>query len=173
MRRCSGTEPDKGAAERAEVPGGAAGQPGLVDERAAVMENLRSAVAAIRLSPTDVEIDPVDGAHQLFPLPYSFRSARARSTGVSTALLTKHPFSSVHMPRASAGRPGAAARCLQQQRRVRTLRLGHGGALGGAQPAQQLAALGVDDGERVGEPGRRGRDQLEVNSAFSSRVSVT
>src|SRR5215470_2994876 len=31
-------------------------------------------------------------------------------------------------------------------------RLGHGGT----QPAQQLTALGVDDGERVGQPGPRG-----------------
>ena len=42
------------------------------------------------------------------------------------------------------------------------VRLGHRGALGLAQPAQQLAALRVDDGQRVGQPGRRGRDQLEV-----------
>ena len=45
---------------------------------------------------------------------------------------------------------------------VRAVRLGHRGALGVAQPAQQLAALGVDDGQRVGQPGRRGSDQLEV-----------
>jgi hypothetical protein len=42
------------------------------------------------------------------------------------------------------------------------VRLGHGGALGVTQPAQQLAALGVDNGERVGQPRRRGRDQLEI-----------
>ncbi len=30
------------------------------------------------------------------------------------------------------------------------------------QPAEQLPALRVDDAHRVGQPGRRGRDQLEV-----------
>ena len=51
---------------------------------------------------------------------------------------------------------------LQQQHRVRVLGLGQRGALGVAQPAQQLAALRVHDAERVGQPGRRCRDQLEM-----------
>jgi hypothetical protein len=42
------------------------------------------------------------------------------------------------------------------------VRLGHRGALGITEPAQQLPALRVDDGQRVSEPPGRGRDQLEV-----------
>ena len=51
---------------------------------------------------------------------------------------------------------------FQQQPGRRAVRLGHRGALGIPQAAQQLAALRVDDGQGVGEPGRRGRDQLEM-----------
>jgi hypothetical protein len=68
-----------------------------------------------RLARADVEIDPVDGAHQPLPLPYSCRSPRARSTGVSAASFTIRSFggsSSSRMPRASAGPPEAEARCL-------------------------------------------------------------
>ena len=43
-----------------------------------------------------------------------------------------------------------------------SVRLGEGGPLGVPQPAEQLPALRVDDAHRVGQPGRRGRDQLEV-----------
>ena len=119
-----------------------------------------------RLPGADVEVDPVDGAHQSFPLAVVLsqpagaqdgcvggvahdpllRCGPARLTGLEPAQVRLEPEHDA----------------LQQQRRVRAVRLGHRGALGVTQPAQQLAALGVDDGQRVGQPGRRGRDQLEV-----------
>ena len=51
---------------------------------------------------------------------------------------------------------------LQQQPGLGPAGFRHRGALGVPQPEQQLAALRVHDRKRVGQPGRRGRDQLEV-----------
>src|ERR1019366_8849274 len=50
-------------------------------------------------------------------------------------------------PEPAPGRPGGR----QAASGVRAVRFGHRGALGVAEPAQQFAALGVDDGQRVGQ----------------------
>src|ERR1019366_4841164 len=50
-------------------------------------------------------------------------------------------------PEPAPGRPGGR----QAASGVRAVRFGHRGALGVAEPAQQFAALGVDDGQRAGQ----------------------
>ena len=66
------------------------------------------------------------------------------------------------MPPASAGPPAAGARRPPTTVR-RPSRPAHPSRPAAhAQPTQQLAALRVHNGERVSQPGRRGRDQLEM-----------
>jgi hypothetical protein len=56
---------------------------------------------------------------------------------------------------------------FEQQRGVRAVRLGHRGALRVPQPPQQLAALRVDDRDRIGEPAAAAAMSLRWNSARS------
>jgi glyoxylase-like metal-dependent hydrolase (beta-lactamase superfamily II) len=51
---------------------------------------------------------------------------------------------------------------FEQQCRVRAVRLVHRRALNVPQLVQELPALGVDDADRVGQPGGRRRDELQV-----------
>ena len=98
------------------------------------------------------------------PWPYSLRSPQARSTkGVVAhdALLRSVQLLLACLQPAQVGLE-AEHDALQQQRGVRVVRLGHRRALGVAQTAQQLTPLRVHDRERVRQPGRRRRDQLEM-----------
>ena len=118
-----------------------------------------------RLPGGDIEVDPVDGAHQrLSTAVLLAQPAGPRTPDPSAVSLTIRSFARSSRSHASshAGRPAAAARCPPAAAPPRAVGLGHGGALGVAQPAQQLAALGVDDAERVGQPGGGRRHQLEV-----------
>ena len=120
-----------------------------------------------RLAAGDVQVDPVDRAHQRRRPCRSACAARGRAARprcpVSLMIGLLRRSSSVRRPPASADRPAAGARYPPAAaRRPSASGSAMRGALRVPQPAQQLAALRVDDGQRIGQPGGRRGDQLEM-----------
>ena len=119
-----------------------------------------------RLARGDIEVDAVDGAHQSLSLAVVLAQPTGPQhrcvVGVCHDLLLRPVQVCSH---ASSQRRSACSRSTMPSNNSAAsepIRLGHRGALGVAQPAQQLAALRVHDAERVGQPGRRRRHQLEM-----------
>ena len=101
------------------------------------------------------------------PRPYSLRRARACTESCSSSI-TPSVIAPAAGPVPLAGLQPAQVslepehNALQQQGSIGISRLTHGRVLRVTQPAQQFAALGTDDADRIGQPGRCGSDELEM-----------
>jgi hypothetical protein len=119
-----------------------------------------------RLPSGDVEPDVVHRAYERRALAVSLWRPRADSTDGFACVIAPWPGSrSGRTPRASGDPPGSLAPSLEQQRRHRPVQLGQGSPLGLAEADQKLAALAVDEPDRIGQPGRGGATRLRWSSA--------
>ena len=118
-----------------------------------------------RLARGDVQVDLVDRADQPgFPAVFLAQAAGPQHGAPPVSLMIPSGWLQVRS-HASSQRRSACSRSTMPSSSspaAERVRLGHRRPLRVAQPAEQLATLGVHDRDRVRQSSRRGRDQLEM-----------